>query len=520
MFKKIFGFIKTKKGIAITAIVVIGIIWFVASRPHATAYQLFTVQRGTLTEIVSVTGNVTSTRDTELAFENGGTIAAVYKYEGDHVNAGDVIAKLDTQDLKAQLAEAQANVDAQNATLEKLYTGPTPENIAISETALNTSIQTLQNSYMSVPNTIASAYTSANDAVRNQLSAFFINAEANNPQLTFPLGNSQIVNNIVFERIKASTELNTWQTEEQSITSATPSSTLDVMLQNAIVHLSVTKTLFTTALDAIVNATNIDPVMATTYKTDVTNGLNEINTSIGDINTLIQSIASEKTLVAQAQAALNLKLASTTQEDIDVQTAQVEQAKANVQGIQVKIDKASIIAPISGVITAQNAKVGEIASPGVSTVFILADHGLEVDADIAEADIGKIKIGDPASTTFDAFQGKTFSGKVTYINPGEELIEGVPTYKTVFSFDNLDPGIKTGMTANIDISTAVHENIIYVTQRAVTTNSDGTRSVQIYHGTGKPLEIRTVTAGIRDTNGNIEITSGLNEGDVLARTSL
>lgn len=519
MFKKIFGFLKTKKGMAITAVVVIGIIWFMASRPHAASYQLFTVQRGTLTEIVSVTGNVTSTRDTDLSFENGGTIAAVYKHEGDHVVAGDVIARLDTQDLAAQLAEAQANVDAQNAALEKLRVGATPENVAVSQTALNTAAQAFQNSYMSVPNAITSAYSSANDAVRNQLSAFFTNAETNNPQLTFTLSNSQTMNDISLERAQSSAELNTWQTEEQSITSATPSSTLDMMLQNALAHLSVVKTLLTTALNAAVNATNITATTATAYKTDVTSGLEEADTSIGNINSLAQSIASEKASVAQAQAALNLTLAGATQEDIDAQVAQVEQAQANARSIQVKINKASLIAPLSAIITMQDAKVGEIARSGVPVVSLLADNGLEIDADIAEADIGKVNVGDPASMTLDAFQGKTFSGKVTYINPGESLIEGVPTYKTVFQFDNLDPGAKTGMTANIDITTAVHDNVLFVPQRAVTTNADGTRNVEIYHGVKQPLEMRGVTVGIRDMNGNIEVMSGLAEGETVARLS-
>jgi RND family efflux transporter MFP subunit len=519
VFKKIFGFLKTKRGMAVVAVVLIGIIWFAMTRPHATAYQLSTVQRGTLTEVVSVTGNVTSTKSVMLAFENGGTIAAIYDKEGDHVNAGGVIAKLDTRDLEAQLAEAQANVDAETAALEKLQAGPTSQNIAVSQTALAAAEQTLANSYLNIPNALTSAYASANDAVRNQLASFFANAETNGPQLTFPVNDSQIANNLTFERLKASTELNAWQAEDQKIVPAMPSSTLDALLQNTLAHLAVTKTLLTTASNAVVNTTNVDSATTATYKTDVTNGLNEVNTSIGNVNALAQSIASEKAAVAQAKAQLDLTLAGATQEDIDAQTAQVEQAKANAETIQVKIDKASLVAPFGGIITMQTAKVGEIASPGIPVVSLLADRGLEIDANIAEVDIGKVIGGDVASVTLDAFQGKTFSGKVTYVSSGETLIEGVPTYKTVFQFDNLDPGVKTGMTANIDITTAVHTNVLYVPQRTVTTNADGTRTVEVYHGAKQPLEKRTVTVGIRDVNGNIEIASGLNEGDVVARAA-
>ena len=103
---------------------VIAGIWLFRPRSHKATYQFVTVRRGVITEIVSVTGNVTTTRSVALGFENGGTIAAVYHNEGDHVNAGAIIAKLDTQNLEAQLAQAQANVNAQTATLKNLEAAP------------------------------------------------------------------------------------------------------------------------------------------------------------------------------------------------------------------------------------------------------------------------------------------------------------------------------------------------------------------------------------------------------------
>jgi HlyD family secretion protein len=516
MLKKFFGFFKSIWGIAII-IVVIGGIWFLVARSHKASYQFVTVKRGVITEVVSVTGNVITTRSVDLAFENGGAIAAVYYNEGDHVNARDVIAKLDTQDLEAQLAQAQANVDAETATLRKLRAGPTPQNIAVSQTALASAEQTLGNSYISVPNTIAGAYANANDAVRNQLAAFFTNAETNSPQLTFPISDSQIANDIIFERIKASVELNAWQAEEQKITSVTPSSTLDTMLQNALTHLSVAKTLLTTALNAIVNTTNIAPVTATAYKTDVTNGEGEVNTSIGNINTVAQNIASEKASVAQAQAALNLTLAGVTQEDIDAQAAQVEQAKANMQSIQVKIDKATLTAPMSGVVTVQNAKTGEIASPGVPVVSLIAENALEVDADVPEIDIGKIAIGNPVSMTFDAFPNETFTGKVFHINPAQTVVSGVVDYLVKTSFDKIDPRMKSGLTANLDIQTQTKKDVLILPQYAILQNDSGIFIKTLIRG----AVVQTpVTLGISDQSGNVEITSGATEGEQVINIGL
>jgi HlyD family secretion protein len=515
---KILGFFKSKTGITVAVIVVIVAgVWFLIARSHKTTYQFVAVKRGSITEIVSVTGNVTTTRSVALGFENGGTVAAVYYNEGDHVNAGSVIAKLDTQNLEAQLAEAQANVDAQTATLKNLQAGATPQNIAVSQTALAAAEQTLGNSYASVPNAVTSAYASANDAVRNQLSSFFTGAETNNPQLTFPVSNSQIANDITFERIEAGNELNLWQTEDQNVTGGAPSSTLDTLLQDALTHLAAAKTLLTTALNAVVNSANAAPSAAASYKTAVTNGLGEVNTAIGNVNTLAESISSGKASVAQAQAALALTLAGSTQNAIDAQTAQVEQAQASVQAIQVSIDKASLISPMSGVVTMQNAKTGEIASPGVPVVSLIADNSLEVDADVPEVDIGKIMTGDPVSITLDAFPGEIFTGKVFYIDPAETILSGVVDYQIKISFDKNDPRMKSGLTANLDITTQTKNDALILPQYAILQNDSGTFVETLVNGAVTQVP---VTLGIEDQNGNVEIASGTTEGEQVINVGL
>ncbi|MGC9599085.1 MAG: efflux RND transporter periplasmic adaptor subunit [Minisyncoccia bacterium] len=490
--------------------------WFA---PTASPYQFATAARGTVTQIVSVTGNTAPVHDVDLAFENGGIIASVSADVGSHVNAGGVIVRLDTSDLQSQLAQAQANVDTQAAKLQSLEAGSRPEDITISQTQLAEAEQTLANTYAGVNTLLADAYAKSNDAVRNQLASFFSNPEGNNPQWVFPITDSQLLNDINFGRLQASTELNVWATELAGISDSSPSTTLDTALADAASHLTIIQNFLNEVSAGLTNVTNIPVSTTATYKTDVTAGLNETNAGATEINTAIQGIASEKISVQQLQAQLALTLAGSTQNDIDAQKAQVEQAQASAQSIQVSIGKASLVAPVSGVITVQNAKVGEIATPGAVLVSLISDQGLEVNAQIAEADIGKVSVGDVVSMTLDAFQGKTFSGKVTYIDPGETLVEGVPTYKTTFQFDNLGSDVKPGMTANLDITTATHENVIYIPQRYVTTNADGTYAVQAYHGAKTPLETRSVTTGIRDQNGNIEIMSGLEEGEVVARSS-
>ena len=491
--------------------------WFAPTAPN---YQLATATTGTATQIVSVTGNTAPVHQVDLAFENGGTVAAVNADVGAHVNAGAVIVQLDTSDLQAQLAQAQANVDAQNAKLQSLTAGSRPQDIQISQAQLAAAEQTLANTYAGVNTLLADAYAKSNDAVRNQLTSFFFNPESNNPELVFALTDSQLTTNINFGRLQAGTALNTWLAELGVLNATTPApstSTLDTALANAVNHMNIIQGFLNNVSAGLTSDTNLSPATAATYKTEVTTALNETNVGMTEVNTAIQSIASDKINVQQLQAQLALTLAGSTQSDIAAQQAQVEQAQASEQAIQVNIAKASLVAPVSGVVTVQNAKAGEIATPGVIITSLISDQGLEVDAQIAEADIGKVNVGDPTAMTLDAFQGQTFSGKVTYVDPGETLVEGVPTYKTTFQFDDLPSGVKPGMTANLDITTAVHQNVVMVPQRTVNTDANGSSTVQLYDGAGKPTSTIPVVTGIRDQAGNIEIVSGLNAGQVVVQ---
>ncbi len=491
-------------------------LWFAPTAPQ---YEFATAARGTIIQEVSVTGNTAPVKDVNLAFENAGTIAAVNFDVGSHVNAGDVIAKLDTSDLAAQLAQAQANVDAQTAKLQSIKAGSRPEDIQASQAALAKAEQDLANMYANVSNTLTDGYAKANDAVRNQLAPFFISPETTNPLLTFSVSDSQTLNNIQFGRVQASAALNAWQQELGNLTAASATSTLEAALRNGATHLAAVNALLASANQAVIQATSLNAATVAAYKTDVTTALNEVNAATTNVNAALQNIASQKLSIQQLQAELNLKIAGSTAEDIAAQQAQVEQAQANVGSIKVKISKASLMAPFSGTVTKNDAKTGAIATPGTALVSLISDQGLEIDANIPEADIGKVGIGDVASMTLDAFPGKTFSGKVTYIDPGEVLIEGVPTYKTTFAFGALGPEVKPGMTANIDVTAGVHENVVYIPQRMVASDAEGNRTVRVYRGANQPTETRAVTVGFRDTNGNIEITSGLNDGEVVARSA-
>lgn len=473
-------------------------------------YQFATVTKGPIAETISVTGNIVPVGTVSLAFENAGTITSVYKDVGSSVEVGDIIAKLDTSDLQAQLVQAQAAVSAEQAKLDGLKAGAQPADIQVSQAQLSKAEQDLANMYASVPNTLTDAYTKATDAVRTQLSSFFSNPDSNTPQLTFSSSNSQATSDLRAKRPIVGSMLDAWQPALPDGSAAT--STLDGALQLAATNLTRVQDLLHTASVVSATAITAPPGMASAdlLKANVTAASTETNASLSSVNALIQNISSQKILVQQLQAALALKVAGATGHDIEAQQAAVQQAQGSVQDIQARISKASLVAPIAGVVTIQNGKVGEIATPSSPIVTIISQNDLEIDALIPEADIGKVAVDDPVSITLDAFPGETFQGKVFFIDPAETVQNGVVDYKVKVSFLKPDARIKSGLTANLSIQTKAKDSTLVLPQYAVVQTDQGSYVKTLEGGVATQTP---VTLGIQDQNGSVEVLSGVSEGE-------
>ena len=206
-----------------------------------------------------------------------------------------------------------------------------------------------------------------------------------------------------------------------------------------------------------------------------------------------------------------LKESGATSEEIVIQEAKVEEAEADIEHYSAEVAKTIIRAPINGVITRQDAKVGEIIAANASLVAIISDEDFSIEANIAEADIAKISVGDPALLTLDAYGSDVaFKANVVFLDPAETIIEGVATYKATLYFAEEDKRIRSGMTANIDILSARLENVIAIPGRAVITKN-GDKFVRVLEG-DVVKEVNVVT-GLRGSDGNTEIIEGINEGD-------
>jgi len=323
-------FFKSKWVLGAIAVIVLGGGYFYLSHRGGSSYQFIPVTQGPITETVSVTGNTTPMQSVSLGFQNTGTIAHVYYNLGDKVQAGAVIAELNTASLSASLAQAEATVAAQQATLEGLQAGAQPADVAASQAALQVAQQNLANLYASIDDDATSAYTSANDAVRTQINPLFSNGETSQPQLTFSTSNSQAMVSADNLRVAASSELNTWQQELSSISSSPTPASGSATLTADLAHLAIIQNLLNTVSTALNSSASFSASQLAAYQANVKTALTEVNTAITNLNTLSQNIATQQATVTQAQAQLSVTQAGSTPQAIASQEAQVQEAQAQV----------------------------------------------------------------------------------------------------------------------------------------------------------------------------------------------
>jgi len=231
-----------------------------------------------------------------------------------------------------------------------------------------------------------------------------------------------------------------------------------------------------------------------------------------------QSLASAESKVSTtrqtwqvSEAQLNQLLATARQEDISLKRASVLQAQAQLDLANSQIEQNTIKAPLAGVVTKIDFEVGEQTTPSQTVITMLTDHTFVLELDISETDISKLKLGNQAVMTIDAYgEDIQFSGEVLFIEPAETEIQGVVYYKIKINFDPGTMEIKPGMTATATITTAEKDNVLMIPMRAVL-EKDKQKIVRVLSGQ-KPVEV-PVTVGLLGDGGMVEVLSGIKVGD-------
>jgi len=275
--------------------------------------------------------------------------------------------------------------------------------------------------------------------------------------------------------------------------------------------------------------------------------------------TVHQAIAN----VAYAKAALELaqltadrkaelvKEHAAAQADLDTAVANLHQAQATLQiqqanqeTAQINLDHCTIASPIDGIVISRSVDVGETvaASLNAPVLFTIANdlRKMQIDASVAEGDVGQLEIGQAVNFNVDAYPTRTFHGTVAQVRNSPSTVQNVVTYDTVVSVNNDDQKLKPGMTANLFIVIAERPDVLKLPNAALRfhpSDSDGTPaggaestprpherhdgSHTIYilpAGEKKPAPVQ-VHLGISDGI-YTEVLDGLHEGDVVVESEL
>jgi HlyD family secretion protein len=164
--------------------------------------------------------------------------------------------------------------------------------------------------------------------------------------------------------------------------------------------------------------------------------------------------------------------------DHDTALAQLQQADAQVQSdeaslknAKVQLSYCTIYAPVDGVVISRNVDVGQTvaASFNTPTLFVIANDltKMQIDALVSEADIGGVAIQQDVNFTVDAYPYRTFHGKVTQVRYGAITNQNVINYDCVIDVNNSDLKLLPGMTANVSIVTAQHNNVLRIPNAAL-----------------------------------------------------
>ena len=266
-------------------------------------------------------------------------------------------------------------------------------------------------------------------------------------------------------------------------------------------------------------------------KEDLETAQTTYKSAVADHNAVVAQQHAVEDSVKVAHAQLNVANSLLT-----ANQAQVKQFTAALQSTQIDLDYTNIRAPVDGVVVSRNVDVGQTvaASLAAPTLFLIAQDltKMQVDTNVSEADVGRVRVDQPATFMVDAYPGHAFTGNVTAVRKAPINVQNVITYDAVIGVSNLDLKLFPGMTANVKILVNQRLNVLRVPNAALRYQPASTTTATAAAGAGKgvrkgaapekavwildtgnkPQRV-TVTTGESDGTYTEVATGGLKDGD-------
>ena len=209
---------------------------------------------------------------------------------------------------------------------------------------------------------------------------------------------------------------------------------------------------------------------------DKTNLISEFNTAKANLASAESNLSYQSTNMKRYQTLYKKGLVSADDYENALLTyrqskEQVATAKENVQKAQTNLGYATITSPIDGTVISKSVEEGQTVAASFNTpeLFTIAKDltNMQVVADVDEADIGEVAVGNRVAFTVDAYPDDTFEGVVKQVRLEATTTNNVVTYEVVISAPNADLKLKPGLTANVTIFTKEQPNVLSVPNKAL-----------------------------------------------------
>ncbi len=458
-------------GIGIAALIVGGFLLF--SGGTDTKEELLTVVPEPFIQQISTSGRVVAVREVDLAFSETGRVVSLPVRVGSTVVIGQALASLASETLVSDLRSAEASLALRRAQ------------------GYNTAI-TLDEVRREQDGLVASAYRkmlSSDLAAVPEDSTLTVEP----PQITGAYDGAEGVYRISIDRRNSfgagDSDLDTFGLELARYVPIADSEPTKLG----------TRGLYVSFPDAI------DAYDETVWNITIPN--RKSSSYLANYNAYQEALRTRDRAVAAAETELRSGQAGS------VSAAEIRQAEAEIERIQAALAERTLYAPFNGIITAIDAKLGGVAAANETAVSLISAGTLQIESYVPEIHLPFIAVGDRADITLDAYGPDThFSAIIASIDPAETVRDGVSTYRAVLQFVGDDTRVRSGMTANVTITTDERENVLTVPQ-GVIIERDGKKYVLVQQGADR--EESDVTTGAVSSLGRIEIKSGLSSGETV-----
>jgi HlyD family secretion protein len=390
-----------------------------------------TAHTGSMPSIVEVSGDIKALKTALLSAKISGRVISVPRREGDRVSAGAVVVQQDTSDLSAQAQQADAALSGAQARLSQAITSA-----GVSGPQIESQIAQAKAGLDSAKARLRMVKAGARTQERAQAQNAVVQAKANYDNAKADL-----------ERMRSM--------HEQGAISPRQWDTAQTQYQLAAAQYDSAKQ----------------------------------QLSLIEAGAREEEIESAEKAVVQAEEALHFAESNRSQkalreEDVKSAKAGVVQAKAALAYARQQLANASIRTPIAGTVSQRVTEPGQMASPGVPLIEVVALDSVYFEATVSEMDVDRVRTGQPVQVEVDALPGRKFQGTVQKILPTADPKSRQFTAR--IAVPNRAGDLRPGMFARGSIEVARHRNVVIIPKDALISNGTG-QAVYILRGSAAKL---------------------------------